>query len=111
MKIEKTFFGILLLILLIVVFALRNAQTVMMDFWIWKIETSFSLVIIVSVILGAVASYLLSMPYRLKKGKQIREKDEKIEFLEKEILQLGKKAEKQEDQNDHSGDDLNSKSI
>lgn len=87
---EKTFLGILLLILLIVVLALRNAQPVQLDLWVWQVETSFSLVIIIAITFGALASFFLSLPDRINKDKRIREKNEKIEFLEKEIISLGK---------------------
>lgn len=83
----------MVLILLVVVLALRNAQTVQLDLWFWQVETSFSLVMRIAVTFSALTSFLLSLPDRLNKGKQIREKNEKIEFLEKEIIQLGKKTE------------------
>lgn len=89
---EKTFLGILVLILAVVILALRNAQVVQLDLWFWQTETSVSLVILLALTLGALASFLLSVPYRINKGKQIREKNEKIEFLEKEIISLGKKV-------------------
>jgi uncharacterized integral membrane protein len=89
---EKTFFGILFIIVVIVFFALQNAHPVNIDFWFWNVDSSLSLVLILSIAFGALVSFLLSLPYRLQKNKIIREKTEKIEFLQKEIIELGQKS-------------------
>jgi putative membrane protein len=91
---QKTFIGILLIITAVVFFALRNAQFVYIDFWFWKIDSNLSLVIVLSVTFGALSSFLLSLPYRARKNREIKERDERIEFLDKEILHLDPKTTK-----------------
>jgi uncharacterized integral membrane protein len=79
----------------VVVFsALKNAQSVYVDFWFWKVNSNLSLVIVLSVTFGALSSFLLSLPYRARKNREIKERDERIEFLDNEILHLDPKAEK-----------------
>ena len=88
---QKTFIGILVLIVIVVLFALQNDQPVQVDFWVVKYSSGLSLVIFLAVTFGALASFLLSIPYRTRKNKEIRERDERIEFLEDEILNLNRK--------------------
>ena len=85
---QKTFIGILIMILAVVLFALNNSTTVNIDFWIWNVESNLSLVLILSVIFGALISYLLSLPYSSKKNHEIKERDKRIKNLEDEILRL-----------------------
>lgn len=85
---QKTFIGILFLILAVVLFALNNSKMVDIDFWIWNIESNLSLVLIVTVIFGAFMSFLLSLPYRSKKNNEINSRDKKIKSLESEIHRL-----------------------
>jgi len=88
---QKTFIGLLLLILLVVFFALENSVPVKISFWFWEVNSILSLIIILSVISGAIVSFLLSLPARAKKNRVIREKDKKISLLEQEILSLNMK--------------------
>lgn len=87
---QKTFIGILIIILTVVLFALNNSTTVKINFWIWNVESSLSLVLILSVIFGALSSFLLSLPYRTKKNHEIKGRDKRIKSLEDEILRLKK---------------------
>jgi uncharacterized integral membrane protein len=87
---QKTFIGILIIILAVVLFALNNSTTVNIDFWIWNVESNLSLVLILSVIFGAFSSYLLSLPYSTKKKHEIKERDKRIKSMEDEILRLKK---------------------
>lgn len=85
---QKTFIGILLLIVIVVIFALQNSQEIYVDFWFWSVNSTLSMVIVLSVTFGALSSFLLSLPYRARKNKEIKEKDEKIRFFEEEISRL-----------------------
>jgi len=91
---QKTFIGILLIITVVVFFALKNVQYVFVDFWFWKFDSNLSLVMVLSVTFGALSSFLLSLPYRARKNREIKERDERIDFLDKEILHLNKKTER-----------------
>lgn len=90
---QKTFIGTLIIILAIVLFALNNSTMVNINFWIWKVESNLSLVLIVSVTLGALLSFLFSLPYRDKKNKEIKKKNDQLKLLENEIKHLKSKAE------------------
>ncbi len=87
---QKTFIAILVIILAVVFFALDNSTTVNIKFWIWSIESNLSLVLILSVIIGAFISSLLSLPYRSKKNHEIKDQEKKIKSLEDEIRNLNK---------------------
>ncbi len=85
---QKTFIVILVIILAVVFFALDNSTTVNIKFWLWSTESNLSLVLILSVIIGAIISSLLSLPYRNKMIRELRTKEKKIKSQEEEIRQL-----------------------
>ncbi|MFO7656646.1 MAG: LapA family protein [Bacteroidales bacterium] len=91
---QKTFIGMLLIIVAVVFFALKNAQHVYVDFWLWIFDSNLSLVIVLAVTFGALSSFLLSLPYRARKNKEIKERDKRIKFLDNEITHLYTKVEK-----------------
>lgn len=99
---QKTFIGILIIILAVVLFSLDNSKSITIDFWIWQIESNLSLVLIVSVFFGALCSFIFSLPYRSKKRKSIKSRDKKIKKLEEEIrlLENGLSKPVQEMKND-----------
>ena len=85
---QKTFIGILLVILGVVLFALNNSSVVSINFWKWGIESNLSLVIIIAVTFGAITSFILSLPYRAKKNHEIKNRDKTIKGLENQVRQL-----------------------
>ncbi|WP_319591064.1 LapA family protein [uncultured Draconibacterium sp.] len=102
---QKTFIGILLVILGVVLFALNNSAVVSINFWKWGIESNLSLVIIIAVTFGAMTSFILSLPYRAKKNHEIKNRDKSIKRLENEVRQLEKEIknkvdEKRKEQNE-----------
>ena len=96
--------GILVIIVAVVFFALKNAQQVYVDFWLWKVDSNLSLVIVISVTFGAFSSFLLSLPYRAKKNKEIRKKDERIKFLDNKISLLAPKSSESENHDNNEID-------
>ncbi|WP_319229319.1 LapA family protein [Draconibacterium orientale] len=88
---QKTFIGILLVILGVVLFALNNSSVVSINFWKWGIESNLSLVIIIAVTFGAITSFILSLPYRAKKNHEIKNRDKSIKQLENQVRQLENK--------------------
>jgi len=85
---QKTFIGILLVILAVVLFALNNSSVVTLNFWKWNIESNLSLVLIIAVTFGAMTSFILSLPYRARKNNEIRNRDRTIKGLESQIRKL-----------------------
>lgn len=88
---QKTFIGILLVILAVVLFSLDNSKSIAISFGLWQVESNLSLVLILSVLFGALSSFLFSLPFRFKKIKEIKSREKEIEELEKKVqdLELG----------------------
>lgn len=92
----KTYIAILLLSIFIVLFALQNAEPVWVYLWAWSIKSPLSLVIIFSMAIGTVLSFLVSfIEFRKmrklvqEKKEEIKEKDIQITALEKKIVRSG----------------------
>jgi uncharacterized integral membrane protein len=101
---QKYFVSILILLLLVVFFAVENSQPVYISFGFRELNADLSIVIFLCVTFGAASSYLLSIPHRIKQGKIIKEKEEKIELLENELLHLNiekKDIEKNKEKDEH----------
>jgi putative membrane protein len=99
---QKIFIGILLIILVVVLFALQNAQPVDIDFWLFEVHSNLSLVIFLSVTFGALSSFLMSLPYRARKNKALKERDKKIKILEDEMLRLNPERSKPEEEDNNN---------
>lgn len=81
---QKTLIIVLVSVLIIVSFVLQNASPVKLTLWFWKIDTSLSMLIFFSVALGALLSYLASLPNTFKKNKQLADIKEKLKSCQKE---------------------------
>jgi len=93
---------ILLILILIVIFAFQNAAAVPLHLFFWKIESSLSLVLVVTLSLGALLSILFSLAGKRKRLNLIKEQEEKIKWLEEKLFDLSKN-------NQISNDDFNMK--
>ena len=76
---------IIFLSLLIVIFATQNAQEVAVQLWIVKFNSPLSLVIIGSLVLGALVSWLSMLVELRKRKKQIAKKTKEINHLKEEL--------------------------
>jgi len=76
---------------LIAAFAIQNASPVAVKFLIWQFESSLAVVIILSLLAGMVLILLISLPGRIKRRKELFDKNRKINQLEKEIEALKQK--------------------
>ena len=85
---QKGFIFSLIFAAIVAVFALSNADKVLIDLLFTKIEISQAIVIFVSTILGAVIVALLGMVKTFKLKKEIKETSKEIEPLEKEVIDL-----------------------
>lgn len=99
---QKTYIGVLVVILAVVLFSLDNSKTVAINFWNWSVESNLSLVLILSVLFGALSGFLFSLPYRSKKNHEIKILDKKIKSQEDEIRQLKKEKTDSVDKNKES---------
>ncbi len=82
-----------LLGVIIAVFAIQNATPVAVKFLIWQFESSLAVVIILSLLAGMVLIFLISLPGRLRRHKELFDRNRRIAELEKKIAELQKEKE------------------
>jgi uncharacterized integral membrane protein len=75
----------LVIAILGVFFALQNSVAVAVSFLIWKFESSLALVILLSLALGIVVSFLLSIPATIRRNVTISRCRKRIQELEEEL--------------------------
>ncbi|KPU28016.1 hypothetical protein TR13x_01315 [Caloranaerobacter sp. TR13] len=90
---EIGFIFSLIFAILVAVFALKNADSVMIDFFFAKIQVSQAIVIFVSAALGAVIVTILGLVRQLKLTLKIKEQARKIKKLEEEKTLLESRIE------------------
>jgi len=75
---QKYLIGGFILAIAAVVFALQNAITVPITLWFWKFEASLALIVMVSLLIGALLGILFSFTGGKKKSKEpFQENDDK----------------------------------
>jgi putative membrane protein len=72
----------LLIAISAVIFALQNSVPVTVSFLIWKFESSLALVLLISLGLGVLVSFLLSIPTMIKRNWTISNYKKRIQELE-----------------------------
>ncbi len=82
----------LIIAILAVVFALQNADIILVTFLIWRFEGSLALVLLLTFVMGAIVSLLALLPWIIKKGliafsqkKKIKESERKLEEKKEEV--------------------------
>ena len=88
---QKTFIGFLLILIMVVLLALHNEQMAYIDFWMWRFQTSLSVLILITFFIGATISFLLSIPGRKRMKRTIGERDTSLDELKVEISKLKQK--------------------
>jgi uncharacterized integral membrane protein len=76
--------------LVTVVFSLQNTSYVVVNFLFWKVQGSLALVLLVTFTLGAAASFLLSLPYRVRTGRTIARQNKTIQELQDNLVEYKK---------------------
>lgn len=90
---EIGFIFSLIFAILVAVFALKNADSVLIDFFFAKVQVSQAIVIFVSAALGAVIVTILGFVRQLKLSLKIKEQVKKIKKLEEEKTLLENRIE------------------
>ena len=78
----------LFIVLLGLVFHLRNDQYVLIDYYLGSIEIVFSLAVVISLTLGVTLGYLVGLPARLKVKRENARLQKQISVSTKEINAL-----------------------
>lgn len=79
--------------LLVAIFAVQNAGTVVVGFLHWRFEVSLALVILGSTVLGAVFVFLLGIVQQISRGRRIKEYRNRIKELEVQLEASAKKED------------------
>ncbi|RUM87595.1 MAG: DUF1049 domain-containing protein [Thermodesulfatator sp.] len=80
-----------LLGVLIAAFAIQNAAPVAVRFLVWQFESSLAVIVILSLLAGMVLIFLISLPGRFKRRKELYDKNRRISELEKQLAELEKR--------------------
>lgn len=72
----------------VAVFAIQNAAAVTVKFLLWEFQSSLAVLIIISMLAGMLLVFLLSLPGRLKRRKELYDKQKRIKELEKRLAEL-----------------------
>jgi lipopolysaccharide assembly protein A len=72
---------LMIIALLLVVFAIQNAHTVVIKLWFWQFHASMALALIICIVSGLLLSFLYFLPL-------LQRKDKIINLKEKEIIRL-----------------------
>ena len=75
----------LVISVLAVIFALQNSMTVTISFLAWEVTASLSLVILITLAIGALIGYLVLVPSVIKKSVAASNSRKRIGALEKEL--------------------------
>lgn len=74
-----------LIAIIAVIFAVQNAFSVTVNFFIWEFESSLALVLLLTFILGFIASFLTSSPAAIKRRLTTSNLKKELERLKKEL--------------------------
>ena len=75
----------LIIAVLAVIFALQNSMTVTISFLAWEVTASLSLVILITIAIGALIGYLVVVPSVIKRSFAASNSRNRISALEKEL--------------------------
>jgi len=75
----------------VAVFAIQNSAAVTVKFLLWQFESSLAVLIILAMLSGMLLVFLLSIPGRLKRRKELHDRDKRIRELEKRLEECTKR--------------------
>jgi putative membrane protein len=68
-----------------IIFALQNAAPVQVNFLIWSFQASSALILLVTLALGALIGFLVSMPSSIRSRNEIKSQRKRISDLESSV--------------------------
>ena len=75
----------ILIALLAIIFALQNAQTVMVKLYLWDVNGSMALMMLITLLIGIISGMLILVPNIYRKNSTIKAHGKKIVELEKHL--------------------------
>lgn len=85
MKKKLSLVGIIVLLLLVAVFSISNMQSVSVNFFVTDVKLPLVVLIISSILIGVVIAMLFSMSTSFKHKKQIKNLNNQVEDLKKQV--------------------------
>jgi len=82
----------------IAVFAIQNAVAVTVKFLLWEFESSLAVLIILAMLAGMLLVFLISLPGRLKRRKELYDRDKKIRELERRLEECEAQRQKPQEE-------------
>ncbi len=79
---------LLVLLVFVSIFAVMNADSVNVNFFFAKLDVSLALVIFISVLLGAIMAFVVSLLDRFKKYKQTDSLKKSLRECEQKVVEL-----------------------
>ena len=96
MKRKLSIIGIFILLLLVAIFSISNMQKVKVDFIFSKIDMPLVVLLICSLLIGALIVILFTMTSTFKTNRKIRHLNKQVKHLKKKVV-----AHEAEPTNDH----------
>ncbi len=88
----------LIMAFLVVLFALQNVDPVTIRFLVWETKGSLALVLIITLVAGALISYLTTLPSQIRRRLLISQQQNQITELQTRLAEFERKIEEQNDQ-------------
>ncbi|NPA49494.1 MAG: LapA family protein [Thermodesulfobacteria bacterium] len=89
----------------VAIFAIQNAVAVTVKFLIWEFQSSLAVLIIISMLAGMLLVFLLSIPGRIKRRKELYDKQKKIRELERRLAELEAQKSASQTSSQEGGDE------
>lgn len=77
--------------LLAVVFAIQNAQTIMVKLFFWDFSSSMALMMLITLVIGIASGMMTLFPTIYRKNSSIKSHSKRINELEKQLSDLTSK--------------------
>lgn len=86
----------LVIAFLVILFALQNVDPVTIKFLVWEIEGSLALVLIITLLAGALISYLATLPGHIRRRLTISYQQKRIAELENRLVEFETQNEEED---------------
>lgn len=90
----------LIIAFLVVLFALQNVDPVTIRFLVWETRGSLALVLIITLLAGALISYLATLPGKVRRRFLISQQQNQIAELHEKLSKYEHQIEEESDQTD-----------